>query len=139
MAVRVDVVYEGGLHCVAKHEPSGHEIATDAPVDNHGKGEAFSPTDLLAAAIGTCTVTIMGIAAQKHGIDIAGTTVRVLKSMVADPARRIGKLDVTITLPRALPSDQRTLLENAARTCPIHKSLHPSVEAPVTFVYPDAR
>lgn len=136
MAVRVDVVYEGGLHCVAKHEPSGHAIPTDAPADNHGKGEAFSPTDLLAAAIGTCTVTIMGIAAEKHGIDIAGTRVTVLKSMVADPARRIGKLDVTITLPRALPAEQRTLLENAARTCPIHKSLHPNVEAPVTFVYP---
>ncbi len=134
--VEIDVVYEGDLHCRLTHGPSGSVITTDAPKDNQGKGEAFSPTDLMAAAIGSCTVTIMAIAAQQKDINIDGTKVHVTKEMHTGPKRRLKRLNTTITLPRALPEDQRALLERAAEACPVHRSLHPDVEAPVRFVYP---
>ena len=92
MAVTIDVEYVGDLHCEAVHGPSGIRLMTDAPVDNGGKGEAFSPTDLAATALGTCLVTIMGIVAQRHGWDLTGTRVRVVKEMTAVPMRRIGAL-----------------------------------------------
>ena len=94
--VTISVVYEGELRCRATHDPSGEELRTDAPVDNHGRGESFSPTDLVGVAMGTCMVTIMGIAADKRGLDLTGTTVRVEKRMVADPKRRIGALEIVI-------------------------------------------
>jgi putative redox protein len=137
MAVEMDIEYQGQLHCAATHGPSKQTIATDAPVDNGGMGEAFSPTDLVAAALGSCIVTIMGIAAQGMGIDIAGTRVHVAKEMVADPVRRIGAIAVTITLPEglALSEDNKKRLEQAGAACPVKQSLHPDVRVNLSFVY----
>jgi putative redox protein len=139
MSVPIDVVYEGELHCTATHGPSGETLTTDAPKDNNGRGESFSPTDLMATALGTCMVTIMGIVAQRDGLDIAGTRVSVEKHMVNEPVRRIGYLPVRITVPKkkaaAIQEKDRKKLEAAALTCPVHKSLHPEVEAPVEFIW----
>jgi putative redox protein len=112
-------------------------LVTDAPVDNHGRGESFSPTDLVAAALGTCMMTVMGIVAERHSLSLDGMSVHVVKEMTTVPLRRIGRLVVRLTMPRGLSGDDRSRLENAARTCPVHKSLHPDIEVPVEFVYPD--
>lgn len=133
--VQLDVRYEGDLRTRATHGPSQTTLITDAPVDNHGRGESFSPTDLVAAALGACMVTIMGIAAEKHGWDLVGTTATVEKAMVADPARRIGSLTVVIHVPAELDERARTTLEHAAHSCPVHRSLHPDVEIPVRFAW----
>ena len=133
--VEIDIVYEGDLRCRAIHGPSGSGIATDAPVDNQGRGEAFSPTDLLATALGTCMMTTMGIFARRKGIDLAGSRVRVVKEMVADPLRRVGRVGVVLDLPGRLAPAERQALENAAHTCPVHKSLHPDVSIDVVFRY----
>jgi putative redox protein len=98
-----------------------------------GNGESFSPTDLVATALGSCIVTTMGIVAQRHNLDITGTTVRVEKHMVTSGIRRIGHLPVEVHVPREFSEDDRKRLENAALTCPVHKSLHPDVDSPVTF------
>ena len=135
--VTISVVYEGELRCRAIHDPSGEELTTDAPVDNHGRGESFSPTDLVGVAMGTCMVTIMGIAAEKHGLDLTGTTARVEKRMVADPKRRIGALEVVIHVPREIAPEHRRMLERAAMACPVHASLRPEVEVPVRFRWGD--
>jgi putative redox protein len=127
--------YVGDLRCEATHEPSGSKLSTDAPIDNMGRGEAFSPTDLVATALGTCIVTIMAIAARLRGIDFSGVTFRVEKHMATDPVRRIGRLDVTIHLPASIAAEDRTVLERAAHACPVHKSLHPDVAAPINFLY----
>src|SRR5271165_5581230 len=94
--VKTSIVYEGQLRCALTHEPSGSVIRTDAPKDNMGRGEAFSPTDLVAAALGSCMLTIMGIAAAKHSIDLKGTSVEVGKEMITSPVRRIGSISVTL-------------------------------------------
>lgn len=130
--VDISIVYQGELRCTAEH-PSGAVITTDAPKDNHGKGESFSPTDLVATALGSCMLTIMGIAARKMQIDITGTKVTVTKEMVAAPIRRIGRLATTIAVPIALTDEQKTHLEKATLTCPVHQSLHPDVALPVAF------
>ena len=134
--VDIDIVYEGDLRCRLTHRESGSQIATDAPKDNEGRGEAFSPTDLVGAAMGSCMMTIMGIAARRHEIDLTGTKVHVQKEMLGGKYRRIKELRVTISFPRKLDERERDLLENAARSCPVHRSLHPEVEAPIEFVYP---
>ena len=134
--VDVRAVYEGQLRCRAMHGPSGQSIVTDAPVDNHGRGEAFSPTDLVATALGTCMLTTMAIVAERHRLDLAGTHVRVLKHMVSQPSRRIGKLEVRIAFAKAFTPEERQLLERTALLCPVHRSLHPDVEIPVEFAYP---
>lgn len=131
--VRIDVTYQGGLRCESRHAPSDRTLLTDAPVDNHGRGESFSPTDLVATALGTCMVTIMGIFAERHGIDLRGTTVSVEKEMAAQPVRRIARLTCEIAVPLAADHPQREALERAALTCPVHQSLHPDVEKPVQF------
>lgn len=132
--VEITAVYEGQLHCTAAHGPSGATLPTDAPKDNMGKGEAFSPTDLVATALGTCMLTTMAIVARRHEIELAGARVRVTKEMVAQPTRRIGTLGVEIVLANAdLGDDDRKRLENAALHCPVHRSLHPDVQIPVTF------
>jgi len=136
--VEIEAVYEGQLHCRVRHGPSGQGITTDAPKDNEGKGEAFSPTDLVAAALGTCLLTTMGIVARRHGLELAGTTAHVTKEMRTTPARRIGRLAATITFVRNFSDQERTLLERAALSCPVHQSLHPEIEAPVEFVYPSS-
>ncbi len=131
--VQIDISYEGGLRCEATHGPSGQKLHTDAPVDNHGRGESFSPTDLVATALGSCMATIMGIVADRHGVDLRGMTIGVKKIMSADTPRRIAKLETTIEVPLPPDHPQRVLLENAALTCPVHKSLHPEMEKPVDF------
>lgn len=135
--VEMTLDYEGGLRCTATHGPSGTTIHTDAPRDNHGKGEAFSPTDLVGVALGSCMLTTMAIFAQRKGIELAGTRVRVVKEMVADPQRRIARLTVEFALPAglSLSAEQKQMLENAANTCPVHKALHGHVEMPVTFAW----
>lgn len=139
MSVEIDIVYEGQLHCRATHGPSKTVLTTDAPVDNHGKGESFSPTDLVATALGTCMATLMGIVAERNKLDIAGTRVLVVKEMVQEPVRRIGTLRVTIHVPAeknsSLSMDDRKKLETAALHCPVHKSLHPDIQSPIEFLY----
>ncbi len=131
--VRIDIRYEGQLRCRANHEPSGAEVLTDAPVDNHGKGESFSPTDLVATALGSCIATIMGIAAERHEVDLSGMRITVVKSMVTEPERRIGKLNTILHIPVEPDEKVRTILERAAHSCPVHRSLHPDVEKPILF------
>ena len=133
--VEILIEYEGDLHCKALHGPSRSQLQTDAPVDNQGKGESFSPTDLVATALGTCMITTMGIYARRHNIDLKGTTVHVEKYMTDNP-RRIGKLVVDFNIPVQLDEKERQALEKAAHTCPVHKSLGPEVEIPVHFHYP---
>ena len=131
--VKSTITYLGDLHCDAEHEPSGAKVETDAPKDNQGRGESFSPTDLVGAALGSCMLTVMGITARRLQIDMSGAMASVEKSMVADPSRRIGELMVRISVPaRVSPADQKRL-ENAALTCPVAKSLHPEMSMPVTF------
>ena len=134
--VKINIEYLGDLHCRATHGPSGVSIETDAPKDNQGRGESFSPTDLMATSLGACIATIMGIVARRHDIDLRGMKVEVIKEMIQQPVRRIGKLSVAFAMPRALPPDQRELLERAARTCPCCLSLHPDVAVAVSFNYP---
>ena len=139
MSVEIDIRYDGGLRCTAVHAPSGNTLLTDAPTDNGGQGAAFSPTDLVAAALGSCILTILGLVAQRHGWDLTGSTVHVIKDMAAAPLRRIGKLTVTITLPpgqRWSPED-RQRLERAAELCPVKQSLHPDVHTLIKFHYPE--
>jgi len=133
--VEVDVVYEGQLHCKATHGPSGDSINTDAPKDNQGRGEAFSPTDLVGAAMGTCMLTLIGIYAARHNLDISGATAHVTKEMVTAPLRRIGRLGISINISKPVPQDKRDALEKSALTCPVYASLHPDVEKVVTFSY----
>ena len=137
MGVEIDIVYEGGLHCQAKHRPSGTTLVTDAPLDNGGKGESFSPSDLVATALGSCLMTIMGLVAKQRGLYLTGTKVHVVKEMAAKPIRRIASLSVQIRIPNgsAIGPEDRTRLENGARTCPVHQSLHPDVAAPIEFIY----
>jgi putative redox protein len=134
--VQIDVTYRGGLRCEATHEPSGQKLITDAPVDNHGKGESFSPTDLVATALGTCIPTIMGIVAEREKIDLTGMRITVQKEMSAAPPRKIAKLSTRIVMPKGLTEQQKAKLEKAAHTCPVHQTLHGNVDLPIEFVYP---
>jgi putative redox protein len=127
--------YDGDLSCTVLHGPSGTRLLTDAPRDNEGQGRSYSPTDLVATALASCTLTVMGIVARRHGIDLTGATSHVEKHMSQSP-RRIGRLPVVITIPGRLSPEQKKLLEAAAHGCPVHKSLHPDVDAPIAFVYP---
>jgi putative redox protein len=141
MAVDIDLVYTGDLHCEATHRPSGTKLFTDAPLDNGGKGESFSPTDLCATSLGACLVTTMALVANRYGIELAGTRVHVVKEMVADPRRRIAALPTTVTFPPGLdlPPEKRALLEATARACPVTQSLAPNVEVPMEFVWQDGQ
>ena len=131
--VEISIKYLGDLRCEATHGPSSKSLVTDAPVDNEGRGESFSPTDLTATSLGTCMLTIMGIAARRHGIDLGETKVKVGKIMTTQPPRRIAKLEVVFTIPLSSDHPQRKLLENAANSCPVHMSLHPEVVQEVRF------
>jgi uncharacterized OsmC-like protein len=128
------IVYEGSLRTHATHLQSSTVIETDAPTDNQGKGERFSPTDLVATALGSCMLTIMGIKARDMGINLEGVTVDIQKHMKSDP-RRIGGVDVVFHFPTHLQLDdkQRTILQNAALTCPVAKSIHPEIAQNVVF------
>lgn len=120
--------YQGELHCRAVHGPSGNVLQTDAPKDNQGKGEAFSPTDLVATAFATCVCTIMAMAARVRGVELAGMTWTVTKEMSATPRRRIARLHLRIQLPPAAAAVPREIFERAAHTCPVHQSLAPEIE-----------
>ena len=135
MGIEINVIYRGGLRCEAAHAPSGATLITDAPVDNQGKGESFSPTDLVATALGTCMLTIMGIFAERHALNLEGMSVRVIKEMIADPLRRIASLDTEIHVPLAADHPLRDALERAALTCPVHQSLDSKVAKPVRFFW----
>lgn len=131
----IKTVYKGGLRTEATHLQSGTTIYTDAPVDNHGKGESFSPTDLLAAALGSCMLTIMGIAADAHGFSVDGTQVDITKIMNPSP-RRVGEVVVNFNLPKNNYTDkQKKLIEAAAASCPVAMSLHPQLKQTVVFNY----
>ncbi|NDD70097.1 MAG: OsmC family peroxiredoxin [Synechococcaceae bacterium WB9_4xC_028] len=119
--------YQGQLRCLAQHGPSGTELETDAPIDNQGKGERFSPTDLVATALSTCILTIMGIVAERHGWDLSGTDARVEKTMTSEAPRRIALLKVWIQLPVHLDDQQRAVLIRAGEQCPVKRSLEGGV------------
>ena len=138
MAVEIDIAYEGGLHCTATHGPSRSALTTDAPVDNGGKGAAFSPTDLVATAMGTCMATVMGLVAQRNHLDIGGLQIQVIKEMTADPVRRIGSLKTRLVFPQGKPlsATDRAKLEAAAKACPVKQSLHPDINVRLEFVWP---
>ena len=129
-----NIVYKDNLRTKAVHLSSGEAIITDAPVDNKGKGEAFSPTDLVAAALGSCMITIMGIAAQKHNINISGTSASVKKIMGSNP-RKIDEVVIDIKMNNHLNENDRKRLERAALSCPVHKSLHPDLIKTISFSY----
>jgi len=131
--VTISSSYDGGLRCTATHGPSGVTLVTDAPVDNHGKGESFSPTDLVATAVANCMMTVMAIAAERHGINVKGTTVTIGKEMSADTPRRIVGLKSLMTIPLPADHPQRALLETAALSCPVKKSIAPEIDASVEF------
>ncbi|GAB4152330.1 MAG: OsmC family protein [Planctomycetota bacterium] len=133
--VTIEAVYQGDLCCQAVHGPSGASLHTDAPRDNEGLGRYFSPTDLVATALGTCMLTILGIAARRRGLDLTGARVRVEKHMSSNP-RRIGKLVARIAMPGGVAAEHRKALEQAAEACPVRASLHPDVELDLSFEYP---
>jgi putative redox protein len=129
----IETVYLGELRTEATHVRSDNKLITDAPVDNNGKGEAFSPSDLLATALGSCMLTIMGMAAREQEINMDGTTCSITKIMAADP-RRVGETQITFNFPKANYSDKvKTVLQRAALTCPVAKSLHPDLLQNVSF------
>lgn len=136
MAVSISGTYTGNLNVEVIHGPSGTRLTTAAPEDNQGDGSSFSPTDLVATALGSCMLTLMGILARREGIDLEGTRFELEKHMVSDP-RRIGRIAVKIHMPAGLTKDQRKKLERSALTCPVHKSLLEDVDKPVEFVYPE--
>ncbi len=129
------VEYKGELRTEAVHLKSGKTIITDAPIDNQGKGEAFSPTDLVATALGSCMITIMGIVAEREGIILNGTTAEVEKVMATSP-RRIGEVKIKIKFIQKLNRDQRDKLERAAKSCPVSGSLSENLKETVEFIYP---
>lgn len=129
----ISATYLGNLRVESMHNQSGAKIVTDAPSDNHGKGQAFSPTDLCAAALGACAMTIIGLYARNHNVDVTGAEMEITKTMSADP-RRIGKLEVIFNMPdRPYTEKEKASIERAAHTCPVHLSLHPDMEQVFTF------
>ncbi len=132
--VKMSALYKGLKHCELVHEPSSMKIETDAPKDNGGRGESFSPTDLVGAALASCILTTMAIVAERDGIVFENASAEVSKEMSAQP-RRIASLPVHVTMSAKLTPEQRQKLENAAHHCPVHKSLHPDVQAPIVFQY----
>lgn len=136
MAVVMTGRYTGDLNVTVRHELSGTELETAAPLDNHGDGSSFSPTDLVASSLGSCILTVMAIAARNEGIPFGEASFRVEKHMASDP-RRIDSLPMVITMPPGLSQEQRQRLETVGAHCPVHRSVHPDLETPLTFEYPD--
>ncbi|MFP5041590.1 OsmC family protein [Parasediminibacterium sp. JCM 36343] len=128
------VIYKGALRTEMKHTLSGSIIENDAPVDNHGKGERFSPTDMVATALGSCMLTTMGIKAETMGINLEGSSVEITKIMKVEP-RRIGGIKAHVYLAKGIVADdhQKEILERVARTCPVERSLHPDMELDIQF------
>ena len=134
--VEIFVEYLGDLHCKVKHGPSGQEFLTDAPLDNEGKAEYISPTDLLATASASCITTIMGIVARNNNIDIKGLKVRAVKEMINVPFRRISKLMIDFDFPKELNDKEFALMSNVVKICPVTRSLSPDIEFEVHFKVP---
>ena len=130
------VVYQGKLRSVLTHIKSGQEIITDAPTDNHGQGQAFSPTDLTATSLGACILTVLGIRAKSMELDISGSSVEIEKFMQSNP-RRISRIVAHIDLKGVSQQGTRTLFERMAKTCPVAQSLHPDVQQDLEFTYSD--
>ena len=135
MANTAEIIYKGNLHTEAKHIESGTIIATDAPKDNQGEGAAFSPTDLLATSLAACILTTMAIVAKRDKINMTDAKADVIKVMEANP-RRVGEVHVKITFSKSYEEKERKILENAAHTCPVAKSLHPDLKQAIRFIYP---
>ena len=129
-----EIKYKGDLRTTAIHLDSGSEISTDAPKDNNGLGETFSPTDMVCTALASCILTIMAIAVERDDIDIKGTTAVVKKTMGKNP-RRISKIDIDLTFPREYDQKTKTVLERAAYNCPVHHTLSETVEKNISFTY----
>ena len=136
--VTITAEYLGDLRCRAVHQPSGAVLETDAPKDNQGRGEAFSPTDLCATALLTCMATIMGIQARTLGYDLIGLKMEVRKEMTPAPPRRIARLEVIFSFPRPADEALRVRLQRAAETCPVHRSLHPDVVMQTAYRWPNS-
>ncbi len=126
------VTYNGNLRTTCLHLRSGNEFVTDAPLDNNGLGEAFSPTDTVATGLASCMITVMGIKARDLEVDLSGATVEVTKHMASDP-RRISKIELKLELPKAVSEKNRVILQRTADTCPVHYSLHPDIEKIITY------
>jgi len=133
--VEIKIQYEGDLHCSATHVPSGTTLATDAPVDNNGRGESFSPTDLLATSLGVCMATVMGIVAKRKEISLEGMDVTVRKFMSEDTPRRVKRLELDLKMPLPADHPERKLLESTGRGCPVHHSLHPDIEVEMNWIW----
>jgi uncharacterized OsmC-like protein len=131
--IQIQIDYQGELRCAAVHEPSGARIETDAPTDNHGRGESFSPTDLVATALGACMATVLGIAAERKNLSMNGLQVRVTKHMATSTPRRIGRLEVRLEVPLPESHPERPFLEATANGCPVHQSLHPDIEVAIDW------
>jgi uncharacterized OsmC-like protein len=136
--VPATVRYEGDLRCTATHGPSGSSIETDAPTDNMGRGERFSPTDLVGTSLATCVLTTMAIAARRKGLELPGMTATVRKHMSTDAPRRIVRLDVDIVVPLPADHPERAFLEAAAKGCPVRRSLHPDMVVEERFSWAEA-
>lgn len=137
--VEIKLAYEGDLHCSAVHTPSGNTLVTDAPVDNNGRGQAFSPTDLVATALASCMATVIGIVARRKNLAVEGMTVTVRKFMSEDAPRRISRLELDLQLPLPADHPERPILESAARSCPVHHSIHPDIVVKMNWIWLDQR
>lgn len=135
--VEITLLYSGDQRVTAVHGPSGAQVLTDAPVDNGGKGESYSPTDLVATALGSCMLTYVGKVAEQHDWDVRGTVVTVKKEMVADPLRRIGRLTVDIQLNQHFDEKALKMFTNAVTTCPVKLSISDQIEVPITLRVPE--
>lgn len=135
LMVEIKLSYEGDLHCSAIHGPSGQTLATDAPVDNNGRGESFSPTDLVATALGSCMATVIGIVASRKNIAVEGMAIKVRKFMSEDSPRRINRLELDLDMPLPADHPDRPLLESAARGCPVHHSIHPDIKVVMNWTW----
>ena len=133
--VKISASYLGGLHCRLTHEPSGRTLDTDAPKDNEGRGESFSPTDLAATSLLACILTTMAIYAKRHGKELTGMSGEVLKEMSTDAPRRIVKLTVTVRMPENISKDERVVYERVGNSCPVYKSLGPETQVLTTYTY----
>ncbi|NQW99571.1 OsmC family protein [bacterium] len=133
--VEITLTYEGQLHCSAIHVPSGNSLVTDAPLDNNGLGQAFSPTDLLATALGSCMATVIGILAKRKELAVEGMAVTVRKFMSDDLPRRVKRLELDLRIPLPGSHPDRKLLESAANGCPVHHSIHPDIEVVMNWTW----
>lgn len=137
--IEIYIDYKGDLHCEARHGPSGRGLDTDAPLDNNGRGESFSPTDLLATSLGTCMATVLGIAGRRKDIPLEGMNVKVRKIMSDDQPRRVARLEVDIYVPISEDHVERRLLQSTALGCPVHHSIHPDIAVDINWFWaPDA-